>query len=179
MEGTQMRKITAVLAAVLLAAVGGAAVAFAQEDPGPVAAQTGQGKDAPCPDDPEKDCPDPVDPTAGLTTHTPKESPVTVQAGGDPAARHGGAAVAIGDEDRENSVGRAGVHGSEDRGNIQVYLEDYTDGNQLATLVAELNVATGCEFFPPDEGEECEVGPEDERSDAALITITPPAAPAP
>jgi hypothetical protein len=176
MEGTQMRKITAVFAAVLLAAVGGAAVAFAQS---PVAAQSGQGKNNPCPPPkegqppPPRYCPDPVDPSAGLTTHTPKDSPVTVQAGGDPAAQHGGVAVAIGDEGQANSVGRAGVHGSEDRGNIQVYLEDYTDGDQLAGVVADLNVATGCRFFPPGEGDPpCGEGPGD--SDAALITITPP-----
>lgn len=171
-----MRKITAVFAAVLLVAVGGAAVAFAQDEPGPVEPATGQGKDNPCLDEDGnpiegETCPDPVDPTADYEPLTPAESPVQVAAAGDPEAMDGGAAVAIGDENQDNSVGRAGVNGNQERANIQVYVEDYTDGNQLAGAVAQLNAATECRIVEPAEGEECDA---ESDSDAALITITPP-----
>ena len=141
------KRLIFVLAGMMLAAV--ASGAFAA----PIGVATGEGKNTPCDEPPPDYCPHPVDPTD------------------DDDAQALRVAVAIGDEGQENSVGRVGVAASEEDG-LQVYGEDYTDGDVIAEAVEDIDRVTGCALFPPDpeEDQDCAVESDD---DTVLITVHP------
>jgi hypothetical protein len=153
-----------VMVFLLMAMIVGAMATGAFADHGGV--QTGQGKNNPCPDPDPGFCPDPVDPTASLTDQTPPEADPLFIGADDNDSQGLRAAVAIGDEDQGDSVGRLGVAASE-AGGVQVYGEDYTDGDAIADAVEGLNEATGCALLASDN---CDPGADD-PDDAALITI--------
>lgn len=147
----KLKFISLVFVALLTLGVGGSA--FAQS------AETGEGKDA---TDANGDpAPHPEDPTSDLDNQA--ADPLFV--GADDNDGNGvRVAVAIGDENEADSVGRLGVALSAD-GSGGIYAEDYTEGDQVANTVEDANQATGCVFLPPDEGESCS----DESDDDAVL----------
>jgi len=129
---------------------GMASSAFAE--PGPSAA-TGKGKNG----TPAS----PTDRSAGQDNLLePAGVPVFVGGGLNQDAPSGTLGVAVGDEGDENSVGRASISG--DDGGIYVYAEDYTDGDQISTVVSTVDCTTTGVLLGCDGNDD----------DAVLVTIS-------
>ncbi len=100
----------------------------------------------------------PVDPTAA-TPALAEQGPVGLY--GDPTG--GSVALQLGKEGDAGSVGRIGVHAGE-RG-LEVYLEDYTDGDVVASTLNPVLDVLSPDADCPADGATC---------DAALVTLGGP-----
>lgn len=115
-----------------------------------------------CASTPEQECPFPEDPTAGEPNMLPDESGVYLSADADPGSGSGYAAVAVGEEDKPDSVTRLAV--AFDQDGVTIYAEDYTEGDIVADAVENTDQALGCVLFSCD--------PEtDSDSDAVKIRL--------
>jgi hypothetical protein len=169
-----MRKlITAVILGVGVVAMSTAAFAG---PPSPIPGglgtyQTGQGKNGTCGGTTTAPCP--TDGSASDPNLLPAGQPLYVGndsgAGTPPTSGH--IAVAIGDEGKPNSVGRVSFGGSSTSG-AQVYGEDYTTGDQVASSIRTVNQATGCKLIAPTPPDTCATPNSD---DSILVSLTPPA----